>query len=193
MDKVDIQSKRLVFDDKYKIEEAIFCFLRFNGQMSKPERRLVFERGNSVAALIWNKDTQKVILTNQFRYPTYEQGPGWMSEVVAGVIDENETPEETIRREIEEEIGYKVTDELTHIATFYVSPGVSSEKIAVYYIEVSNTNHVSKGGGLASENEDIRLEEWTLSDLKQALENGVLNDAKTVIAVQWLQRKMAQS
>ncbi|MBA2391295.1 MAG: NUDIX domain-containing protein [Ktedonobacteraceae bacterium] len=191
MDKVDIQSRRIVFDDKYKIEEAMFRFPRFDGQMSKPERRLVFERGNSSAAIIWNRDTQKVLLTNQFRYPTYDQGPGWISEVVAGVIDENETSGETIRREIEEEIGYKVTGELTHIATFYVSPGVSSEKITLYYVEVSSTDRVSKGGGLASENEDIKIEEWSPSDLWHALESGEINDAKTIIAIQWLQRKMA--
>lgn len=191
MDKVDIQSKKLVFDDKYKVEEATFRFLRFDGQMSKPERRLVFERGNSSAAIIWNRDTQKVLLTNQFRYPTYDQGPGWMSEVVAGVIDGNETPEETIRREIEEEMGYKVTDKLTHIATFYVSPGASSEKITLYYAEVGNADHSGKGGGLASENEDIKIEEWSLPTLWQAIEDEKINDAKTIIAVQWLQRKMA--
>ncbi len=191
MDKVDIQSKRLVFDDKYKIEEAIFRFLRFDGQMSKFERRLVFERGNSAAALLWNRDTQRVLLTNQFRYPTYDQGPGWMSEVVAGVVDGNETPEETIRREIEEEIGYKVLNTLTYIATFYVSPGVSSEKITLFYVEVSNADHTDKGGGLLSENEDIKLEEWSLQDLWQMSENGTINDAKTLIAVQWLQRRMA--
>lgn len=188
MDKVDIQSKKLVFDDKYKIEEAVFRFQRFDGQMSKPERRLVFERGNSAAAILWNRDTQKVLLSNQFRYPTYEQGPGWISEVVAGVIDGDETPEETIRREIEEEIGYKVTGTITHIATFYVSPGASSEKITLFYVEVGNADHTSKGGGLASENEDIKLEEWPLPKLWQALESGEINDAKTLIAVQWLQR-----
>lgn len=192
MDKVDIQSKKLVFDDKYKIEEATFRFLRFDGQMSKPERRLVFERGNSSAAIVWNTDTQKILLTNQFRYPTYDQGPGWMSETAAGVIDENEDAEETIRREIEEEMGYKVMDKLTHIATFYASPGVSSEKIALYYVEVSSANHSGKGGGLASENEDIKIEEWAPSDLWNALDNKKINDAKTIIAAQWLQRKMAQ-
>jgi ADP-ribose pyrophosphatase len=69
---------------------------------------------------------------------------------------------------------------------------VSSEKIALYYVEVSNVDHSSKGGGLASENEDIKIEEWSPSDLWDALENGVLNDAKTIIAVQWLQKKMVQ-
>ncbi len=191
--KVDIQSKRIVFDDKYKVEETVFRFMRFDGQMSRPERRLVFERGNSAAAILWNKDAQKVLLSNQFRYATYEQGPGWLSEVVAGVIDGDETAEETIRREIEEEIGYKVAGELVHIATFYASPGASSEQITLYYAEVSNADHDGKGGGLASENEDIKLEEWSPSDLWQALESGAIRDAKTLIAVQWLQKKLAPS
>ncbi|GAC1359827.1 MAG: ADP-ribose diphosphatase [Ktedonobacteraceae bacterium] len=192
MDNVEIQSKKLVFDDKYKVEEATIRFQRFNGQMSKPLRRLVFHRGNSAAAILWNRDTQKVLLSNQFRYPTYEQGPGWMSEVVAGIVDENETAEETIRREIEEEIGYKVATSITHIATFYVSPGASSEQISLYYVEVSNADRVGKGGGLVSENEDIKLEEWSPTDLWRALESGTINDAKTLIAVQWLQKKHAQ-
>jgi len=190
MERVEIQSKRIVFDDKYKVEEAVFRFMRFDGQMSKSERRLVFERGNSAAAILWNRDTQKILLSNQFRYATYEQGPGWLSEVVAGVIDGEEAAEETIRREIEEEIGYKVAGDLIHIATFYVSPGASSELVALYYAEVSNADHDGKGGGLASENEDIKLEEWSPVTLWQALENGAIRDAKTLVAVLWLQKRL---
>ena len=190
MERVEIQSKRIVFDDKYKVEEAGFRFMRFDGQMSKSERRLVFERGNSAAAILWNRDTQKILLSNQFRYATYEQGPGWLSEVVAGVIDGEEAAEETIRREIEEEIGYKVAGDLIHIATFYVSPGASSELVALYYAEVSNADHDGKGGGLASENEDIKLEEWSPVTLWQALENGAIRDAKTLVAVLWLQKRL---
>src|SRR6266568_9218694 len=103
MDKVEIKSKRLIFNDFFKIEEAILRYLRFDGKMSEPVRRLVFERGDAVAAIIFNRDTQKVLLINQFRYPTYEKGPGWIQEVVAGMVDQDEQPEETIRREVREE------------------------------------------------------------------------------------------
>ena len=190
MRNVDIQDKHTVFDDKFKIEETTLRFQKFNGQMSDTVHRLVFERGDSAAALLFNTDTQKVLLIEQFRYPTYEKGPGWIQEIVAGVIDQNEQSEETIRREIREEIGYEVKGALTHIATFYVSPGGTSERNMVYYAEVSNADRVSAGGGKVSEHEDIELVETTLSDLWQALDNGNIIDAKTLIAVQWLRNRM---
>jgi len=62
MDKVEIESKRLIFNDFFKIQEAILRFLRFDGHMSRPVRRLVFERGDAVAAIILHRDTQKVIV-----------------------------------------------------------------------------------------------------------------------------------
>jgi nudix-type nucleoside diphosphatase (YffH/AdpP family) len=190
--KVAIQSKRLVFDDEFKIEEVNVRFQRYNGQMSNPVRRLVFERGDSAAAILFNRDSQKVLLIEQFRYPAYEKGPGWLQEIVAGMIDVGEKPEETIRREIEEEVGYHVQN-LTHIANFYVSPGGTTERIFVYYAEVSASDRVSKGGGLASENEDIRLVEYSQSDFLQALASGQIQDAKTLVAAQWLQLQWKNS
>ncbi len=189
MKNVEIQNKRTVFDDKFKIDEATLRFQKFNGQMSDTVHRLVFERGDLAAALLFNKDTQKVLLIEQFRYPAYEKGPGWIQEIVAGVIEKNEHPEETIRREIREEIGYEVREPLTHIATFYVSPGGTSERNMLYYVEVSNADHVSSGGGKVSEHEDIELVEITLPELWQALDNGDIVDAKTLIAAQWLKNR----
>ncbi len=185
MKRVEILNRRVVFDDVFKIEEATLRFERFNGQMSAPVRRLVFERGDSAAALLLNRDTQKVILIKQFRYPTYEKGPGWLCEVVAGVIDQGEQPEETIRREIREEVGYQVSD-LQPIATFYVSPGGSSERIWLYYAQVREADRVGAGGGRAAEHEDIEQVELSLPELSTALQEGKIVDAKTLIAVQWL-------
>src|SRR5260370_21009876 len=104
MDKVEIKSKRLIFNDFFKIYEAILRYLRFDGKMSEPVRRLVFERGDAVAAIIFNRDTRKVLLINQFRYPTYDKGPGCIQEIVAGILDPIETPEKAMRRETMEEI-----------------------------------------------------------------------------------------
>jgi ADP-ribose pyrophosphatase len=184
--KVEIRHKRLAFDDKYKIQEAEVSHRRYDGQMSKPIRRLVFERGDAAAAILFNRDSQKVLLVEQFRYPTYDRGPGWIQEVVAGVIKPHEGPEEAVRREIEEETGYRA-HELTPIATFYVSPGGTSERIFLYYAEVGDGDRVADGGGLVDENEDIRLIERSKSDLLQALAKGLIQDAKTLIAAQWLQ------
>ncbi len=186
--KVVIESKCLLLDDVYKIQEARVRFSLFNDQMSDPVRRLVFERGDSVAALLWNTDRQKVIMSNQFRYPTYEKGPGWLLEVVAGSIEENEQPDECVRREIHEEIGYQV-HALQHIATFYVSPGGSSERIILYYVEVCDADKVHAGGGLVEEHEDIQMVELTLDELWQMMDQNEIQDAKTLIAVQWFRLK----
>jgi len=184
--KIDIEHKKIAFDDDFKIEEAKIRFQRYNGEMSNLVRRLVFERGDAVAALLFNHDSQKVLLIEQFRYPTYEKGPGWIQEVVAGMIKPDEEPEAAIRREIEEEVGYRV-EQLTPIATFYVSPGGTSERIFLYYVEVSDCDRVADGGGLAAENEDIRLVEYSKSEILEALTTGQIQDAKTLIAIQWLQ------
>lgn len=184
--KVEIQHKRIVFDDKFQIQEAEVRTQRYDGRMSNPTRRLVFERGDAAAAILFNRDSQKVLLIEQFRYPTYEKGPGWIKEVVAGVIKDDEKPEEGIQREIEEEVGYRVR-QLTPIATFYVSPGGTSERIFLYYAEVGDDDRVSDGGGLVDENEDIRLVEYSRSELLKAVTSGEIQDAKTLIAVQWLQ------
>ena len=189
MKKVEIENKHILFKDVFTITETNLRFEQFKGPMSDSVRRLVFERGDSVAALLLNRDTQRVILTEQFRYPTYEKGPGWLYEVVAGMINKDEQEEDAIRREIREEIGYQ-THELTHIATFYVSPGGSSERIVLYYAEVGNADRISSGGGKASEHEDIRQVAMKLPELWQALENNTILDAKTLIAVQWLQNRL---
>jgi len=189
--KIEIQRKRLIFDDKFQIQEAEVSVQRYDGQMGKPVRRLVFERGDAAAAILFNRDSQKILLVEQFRYPTYEKGPSWIQEVVAGVIKPDEGPEEAIRREVEEEVGYRL-QQLTPIATFYVSPGGTSERIFLYYAEVGNGDRVSAGGSLVDENEDIQLVEYSKSELRKALTSGQFQDAKTLIAVQWLQlqRKM---
>ena len=159
--------------------------------MSEPVRRLNLKRGDSVAAIVMNPGTQRVILVHQFRYPTLENGLGWITEAIAGILEADEDPEEAMRREILEETGYKVS-ELTHIATFYVSPGGSSERIFLYYVEVNNANKIAKGGGLAAEHEDIQIVEFSLPELWAALNAGQLSDAKTIIGLMWLRDRLKE-
>jgi nudix-type nucleoside diphosphatase (YffH/AdpP family) len=189
MKKVEIERKQRVFDDFFKVEEAFVRYEKFDGQMSDHVRRLNFERGDAAAVLIFNRDTQKIILVQQFRYPTYEKGDGWMIEIVAGILGKDEKPEEAVRREVLEETGYQVS-ELTHIFTFYLSPGGSSERIFLYYAEVMNSDKIASGGGVESEHEDIRILEYSLPEIWQAWHAGEIKDAKTIIALMWLRSRV---
>ena len=186
MKKVLIERKRYILDDFFKIEEAYVQFEQFNGEMSPLVRQLTLERGNSVAVLVFNKSTEKLILISQFRYPTYRNDHGWTIETIAGMVDPGETPEESARRELQEEIGLNI-HKLEPIAAFYPSPGGSSEKIDLYYSEVSGEQaNYKKSGGLLAVGEDIKVIELTLAEALAKIKTGEIADAKTIIGIYWL-------
>jgi ADP-ribose pyrophosphatase len=97
MGKVQIEKKKRILDDFFKVEEVHLRCERFDGQMSPLVGRLIFERGDSVAVLIFNPKRQHILLVNQFKYPTYEKGPGWITETVARMVEKNERPESAAR------------------------------------------------------------------------------------------------
>jgi ADP-ribose pyrophosphatase len=189
--KVEIDRKSTLFDDFFRIEEARLRYERFDGTMSDAVRRLSFERGDSVAVVLFDPATQRLLLVNQFKYPTFEKGPGWVTETMAGMIDEGEDPETAARREILEESGYEVRA-LQHISTFYVSPGGSSERIVLYFAEIADTDKVGRGGGLAAENEDIATVELTLDEALEQIRTGEIVDAKTIVGIYWTQNHVSR-
>ena len=91
--KVEIKDQKYIFNDFFKIEECKVSYEKFDGSRTPFIRRLCFERGDSVAALVLNRDDQKILLVNQFKYPTFKKGPGWITEIVAGMLgpDEKDT------------------------------------------------------------------------------------------------------
>ena len=182
MRKVVIEKEQRVYDDFFKLDEAHLRYERFDGKMSDRVRRLKFERGDSVAVLLYKPASARILLVNQFKYPTYGKGPGWMTETLAGMIDNAEDPADAARREILEETGYSVRD-LTYVSTFYLSPGGSSERIALYLAEVADEDKVQEGGGLAEESEDIATVELSLADALEQVRAGEIADAKTIIAI----------
>lgn len=188
MRKVVIDQTSRVLDDFFKVEEVYLRYERFDGTMSPVVRLLSFERGDSVAALIFKPVTRRIVLVNQFKYPTYRKGPGWITETMAGMIDKNETPESAVRREIFEETGYNPIS-LERISTFYLSPGGSSERIILYYAEVDDKK-ITEGGGLPAENEDILNVELSLEDALGQIDSGEIADAKTIIAILWLRNRL---
>ncbi len=182
-----IESKILLDRLIFRVEEARFRQELSNGQWSDEIVRLNLERGDSAAALIHDTSNNTLVMVEQFRYSTFEKGPGWMLELPAGIINTRagETPEETMRRELIEEIGYEVKT-LKRIHAFYPSPGGSSEKIYLFYAQISETNHTHRGGGISSDGEFIRVMDVPVEDAFQKADRLEIMDAKTIIGLQWL-------
>jgi nudix-type nucleoside diphosphatase (YffH/AdpP family) len=187
MKRVIIHEKRRVFDGFFKIDEVVVSYEGTDGGMVGPVRRLSLERGDSVAAVVFHRDRRCILLGCQFRYPTHDKGPGWLTEILAGMIDTGETPDQAIRREVREESGYEI-EHLDSIGTFYLSPGGSSERIILYYAEVSDGSRVGPGGGQIGEGESIRLVEAPVDELVRDVMAGRVADAKTLVGLLWLMR-----
>jgi ADP-ribose pyrophosphatase len=165
---MEIIERTQVFNGHYKINQLIVL------DGDKQLKREQFAPGKAVAALVYDTARQVYVLTRQFRI-----GPeAEILEIAAGMIDGDEAPETAVRREIQEELGYEV-DKLEKIVDMWPSPGTSSELITVYYAEVSHKT--GEGGGLAEENENIEMVDLNWD----ALVAEPLQDAKTVLAVQW--------
>lgn len=180
--------KRFVF----RIEEVTLQHELFNGAMSGEITRLILQRGDSVAMLLCEREKQTVLLCEQFRAPTLDNGTGWLLEIPAGILEPGEDAEECARREVMEEIGFSVKM-LRRIATVYLSPGGSSERIHLFYGDVSANDRTGKGGGLENEGEDIRLIYMPVVEAISKAKNGQIEDAKTLVALQWLALETAQT
>ncbi len=189
--KVITHSQHIIFTRAiFRVVEAQVKYMKYDGNMSESLLRLNFERGDSVAMLVHNNEDDTILLTEQFKYPTYdptgERGDGWIIEIPAGVVEKGESPEETAQRELAEETGYQV-HELNYINTFYVSPGGTSERIILYYARVTRKNQVGEGGGLEEEGEDIKVMHIPFDKAIEMMQNGKIPDAKSILALQWLQ------
>ena len=179
---VDMREEKVIFNEFFKVKRAFLRHERFDGEMSPELRRYSFEKNNAVAALIYHKDKDSVLLVKQHRYPPMQHGIAWVTEIVAGGVNKHEEPLTAIIREIEEEVGYHVeTCELIH--DMYVSPGVFSERIKLYYAEVTENNRVHSGGGVDSEDEDIQLIWIPTDEILAWLKEGKIIDAKTIVAL----------
>jgi nudix-type nucleoside diphosphatase (YffH/AdpP family) len=189
--RVDISDRKRVLDAFFKVDEVTVSYELFNGEMSPPMPILIFERGDSAAALLYDPERRKVIAVRQFRLPTRDKsgGRGWLIETVAGIIRSPsggpaEAPLQSLVREVEEETGYQITD-ATLISTFFSSPGGTSERIYLYFAEVRKIDKKAQGGGIRAEGEDIEIVEFDIDDFSRRLIGGEFEDPKLIIAGQW--------
>ena len=190
-----ITRQRRLFDDFFKIDELFVMHRQIDGTMSSAQRRLVFERGDSVAVLLFNRDRRAVVLVEQFKAPALlarrRDDPattdGWLVETLAGMIDDGETPETAAIRETLEETGYQIRT-AEPIGRFFVSPGGTSERVFLYFAEVTDADRADEGGGI--DDEDIRVLHVGLAELFERLARGLIEDVKLAIGAFWLQGRL---
>lgn len=184
---VEVKEHHREYDGVFQLDRAVLRYEKFDGHLSDEVTRLVFERGDSVAILLYDPARDLVILVKQFRYPAYvrEKDNGWLLETVAGIVDRNRMPEEVARAELLEEAGYEVGD-LEHVTTFYASPGACSERIHLYLASVSARSRIGRGGGKPGESEDIQVQEMPLDEALRLVWQGTIRDATTIIGLQHL-------
>jgi ADP-ribose pyrophosphatase len=191
--KVDVRSRRTAYKGRYRIEEVVFDFDRASakGRITDAKRE-IFERGDSAAALIHDVERDVIVLTEQFRIATHAKGPGYLIEAMAGSVDEGEKPEDCIRREMMEEVGYRA-GKLTLISKAYQSPGASSERIFLYYAPVGTADLVDPdASGVAAEKEDVKRVEFAREDFLARLDKRKFDDGKIVALGYWLKSQPKQ-
>jgi len=176
--------KTLLSDNWYTLNKFNFDFQTNNGEWVNQERE-AYNRGNGAAILLYNKENQTVVLTKQFRMPTYVNGneDGYMIEVCAGLLDDD-NPEDCIRKETEEETGYRITN-VKKVFEMYMSPGSVTEKLYFFVAEYDAKMKVSDGGGVESETEDIEVLELPFKESLSMIKSGKIEDAKTIILLQY--------
>lgn len=185
-DNVKIISSAVLSDNWGKLNKIKYETRLKDGSWQTQERE-VYNRGNGAVILLYNKAKQTVILTEQFRLPTWFNGnaDGMMIEAPAGLLDEHD-PEECIRRETEEETGYTVTD-VVRIMEVYMSPGSVTEIIYFFVAAYSDAMKTGDGGGLDKEQENIEVLELNFDKALKMIYSGEIKDAKTIMLLQYAQ------
>jgi nudix-type nucleoside diphosphatase (YffH/AdpP family) len=185
MKHVKIIKEELLSDNWYSLKKYDYEVLKKDGTWHKQTRE-VYDRGNGAVILLYNTENKTVILTRQFRLPSFVNGneKGYLIEACAGLLDQDK-PEEAIKRETEEETGYRVR-EVRKIFEAYMSPGSVSEILYFFIAEYSEPMKVNEGGGIAQEQEDIEVIETGFEEALAMIETGGIKDAKTIMLLQYM-------
>jgi GDP-mannose pyrophosphatase NudK len=184
--KVKINYTKNLSSDWYKLDKINFDYQTKDGKW-QTQNRESYNRGDGAAILLYNSTKKTIVLTKQFRMPSYLNGnnDGMMIEVCAGLLDEND-PLTCIIKEAEEETGFKISNP-KKVFEIFSTPGAVTEKIHYYIAEYSDEMKISEGGGLEDEDEEIEVLELNFEKALLMVLNGEIKDAKTIILIQYAQ------
>ncbi|WP_188999211.1 NUDIX domain-containing protein [Deinococcus roseus] len=184
-ERIRIREIKTLSDDWYVLKKNTFDYLRKDGSWQTQSRE-TYDRGNGATILLYHPEQQTVVLTRQFRFPAFVNGyRDLMIEAAAGLLDESE-PEACIRREVEEETGYRV-DRVHKIFEAFMSPGSVTEKLHFFVAEYDPASRDNSGGGLEEEGEDIEVLELPFQEALEMVRKGQIVDAKTILLLQYAQ------
>jgi nudix-type nucleoside diphosphatase (YffH/AdpP family) len=184
-ERVRVKKTEILSNNWYTLKKVTFDYQHKNGNWIEQSRE-AYDRGNGATILLFNQLTKTVILTRQFRLPSYINGnsTGMLIEACAGLLD-LDNPEDCIRRETEEETGFKIR-EVKKIYEAYMSPGSVTEILYFFIAEYSKDMKTSMGGGV-DEHEDIEVMELSFAKAIDMVASGEIKDGKTIMLLQYLQ------
>lgn len=179
-DNVKILKTELLSDNWYKLNKITFEYRKKNGEWEVQERE-AYDRGNGATILLINKNRKSVILTKQFRMPTFLNGndTGLLIESCAGLL-EKDHPLDCIKKETEEETGFQVS-KVEKVFEVYMSPGSVTEILHFFIAEYDNSMKISEGGGVEKEQEEIEVMEVPMQTALEMIDSGEIRDAKTIL------------
>lgn len=185
IDNVEIINTEILSDNWYTLRKITYRYKKKAGTWHTQSRE-AYDRGNGATILLYNKEQKTVILTRQFRLPTFVNGnsSGMLIETCAGLLDKDNA-EDCIRRETEEETGYKITD-VRKIFEAYMSPGSVTEILYFFVAEYSRSMKVNEGGGVEHEEENIEVLEIDILDALKMIDTGEIKDGKTIMLLQYV-------
>jgi GDP-mannose pyrophosphatase NudK len=184
-DKIKILRTEVLSDNWYMLRKITYEFLKKDGTIQTHSRE-AYDRGNGATILLYNTQLKTVVLTRQFRLPTYVNGneTGMLIEACAGLLDKDNA-EDCIRRETQEETGYKVTD-VRKVFEAYMSPGSVTEILYFFIAEYSKEMKVTDGGGIEHEEENIEVLEIGIDKAMSMINTGEIRDGKTIMLLQYI-------
>lgn len=183
---VQILEREVCYQGFYRLEKLSLRHRLFSGAMGPVISRELFVRHNAVCVLPYDPQTDTLVLLEQFRIGALDnRAHPWLLEIVAGLIDEGEQPEQTAAREAQEEVGLEFT-QLIPIMQYYPSPGGSDERVHLYLGLCSTEGVDGRVMGVAAESEDIRARVVSFAQAMHMLETGQIDNAPSIITLQWL-------